>query len=48
MPSPFARDLRALHNLIEQADLTLGTVPSSHPSVTTARETLASALALSE
>lgn len=49
MPSASARrDLKALHRLINQADLVLATIPSPHPSVASARESLNAALALSK
>lgn len=41
------RDLKALRNLINQADLVLATIPVPHPSVASARESLNAALALS-
>jgi len=48
MASPtIRRDLKALHRLINQADLTLATIPNPHPSVPSARESLNAALALS-
>jgi hypothetical protein len=48
MASPgFRRDLKALHRLINQADLVLNTIPNPHPSVASARESLTAALALS-
>ncbi len=48
MPSPSTpRDLKALHSLINQADLVLATIPNPHPSVASARESLNAALALS-
>ena len=46
MASPnTVRDLKALHRLIHQADLVLGTI--QHPSIPAARESLQAALALS-
>jgi hypothetical protein len=48
MASPsFRRDLKALHRLINQADLVLATIPHPHPSIAGARESLQGALALS-
>jgi hypothetical protein len=41
------RDLKALRRLINQADLVLATIPDSHPSIASARESLNAALALS-
>jgi hypothetical protein len=41
------RDLKALHRLINQADLVLNTIPDPHPSIAGARESLQAALALS-
>jgi uncharacterized protein involved in exopolysaccharide biosynthesis len=47
MASPSVRrDLKALRNLINQADLSLALVPE-HPSIASARESLNAALALS-
>ena len=42
------RDLRALKNLIDQADLVLATISNPHPSIASARESLNAALALSK
>jgi hypothetical protein len=42
------RDLKALHRLINQADLVLDTIPGPHPSVASARESLTAALALAK
>lgn len=42
------RDLKALHRLINQADLVLATIPNPHASVASARESLNAALALSK
>ena len=42
------RDLKALRNLVNQADLVLATIPAPHPSVASARESLNAALALSK
>jgi uncharacterized protein involved in exopolysaccharide biosynthesis len=48
MPSPSVRrDLKALRNLINQADLSLALVPE-HSSIASARESLNAALALSK
>jgi uncharacterized protein involved in exopolysaccharide biosynthesis len=48
MASPSVRrDLKALRNLINQADLSLALVPE-HPSIASARESLNAALALSK
>jgi hypothetical protein len=48
MASPNTRrDLKALHRLINQADLVLNTIPDPHPSIASARESLNAALALS-
>lgn len=48
MPSPSTRrDLKALHRLINQADLVLATIPNLHPSIASARESLNAALVLS-
>src|SRR5689334_20693938 len=48
MASPsFRRDLKALHRLINQADLVLATIQNPHPSIASARESLNAALALS-
>lgn len=48
MASPSTRrDLKALHRLINQADLVLDTIPNPHPSIASARESLNAALALS-
>lgn len=48
MASPNTRrDLKALHRLINQADLTLATIADPHASVSSARESLGAALALS-
>jgi hypothetical protein len=48
MESPsIRRDLKALHRLINQADLVLTTIEKPHPSVASARESLNAALALS-
>src|SRR5438067_6212907 len=41
------RDLKALHRLINQADLVLDAIPNPHPSIASARESLNAALALS-
>jgi hypothetical protein len=41
------RDLKALHRLINQADLVLDTIPNPHPSIASARESLNAALVLS-
>jgi hypothetical protein len=49
MASPSTRnDLKALYRLINQADLVLGTIPDSGPSVASVRESLTSALALAK
>src|SRR5580698_8263173 len=49
MASPSTRrDLKALHRLVNQADLVLATIPSPHPSIAAARESLNAALALSK
>jgi hypothetical protein len=49
MASPSTRnDLKALYRLINQADLVLGTIPDSGPSIASVRESLASALALAK
>ena len=49
MASPSARrDLKALRNLVNQADLVLATIPNPHPSIASARESLNAALALSK
>jgi hypothetical protein len=49
MASPSTRrDLKALHRLINQADLVLATLSDPHPSVASARESLNAALALSK
>ena len=45
--SSIRQDLRALRNLINQADLSLALIPE-HPSITSARESLTAALALSK
>ena len=42
------RDLKVVRNLIDQADLVLATIPEPHPSIASARESLAAALALSK
>jgi hypothetical protein len=48
MAGPSTRhDLKALHRLINQADLVLDTIPNPHPSIASARESLNLALALS-
>lgn len=48
MASPSTRrDLKALHRLINQADLVLNTIRDPHPSIASARESLNAALALS-
>jgi hypothetical protein len=48
MASPnMRRDLKALHRLINQADLVLNTIPNAHPSIASARESLNAALVLS-
>jgi hypothetical protein len=48
MASPSTRrDLKALHRLINQADLVLNSIPDPHPSIASARESLTAALALS-
>ena len=48
MASPSARrDLKALRNLVNQADLVLATIQNPHPSIASARESLNAALALS-
>lgn len=41
------RDLKALHRLINEADLVLKSIPDPHPSIASARESLNAALALS-
>jgi hypothetical protein len=41
------RDLKALHRLINQADLVLATIQNPHASIASARESLTAALALS-
>lgn len=49
MASPSTRrDLKALRNLINQADLSLALVVPEHPSIASARESLNAALALSK
>jgi sugar/nucleoside kinase (ribokinase family) len=49
MASPSTRqDLKALHRLVNQADLVLATIPDPHPSIASARESLNAALALSK
>jgi hypothetical protein len=49
MASPRTRqDLKALHRLVNQADLVLATIPNPHPSIASARESLNAALALSK
>lgn len=49
MASPSTRrDLKALHRLINQADLVLATMPDPNPSIRSARESLSAALALSK
>ena len=48
MASPSTRqDLKALHRLIAQADLVLGTIPNPHSSIAASCESLKAALALS-
>lgn len=42
------RDLKALHRLINQADLVLATIPDPSSSIRSARESLTAALALSK
>lgn len=42
------RDLKALHRLVNQADLVLATIRDPHPSIASAREFLNAALALSK
>lgn len=42
------RDLKALRNLINQADLVLATIPIPHPSIASARESLNAAIAISK
>jgi hypothetical protein len=42
------QDLKALHRLVNQADLVLATIPEPHPSIASARESLNAALALSK
>jgi hypothetical protein len=42
------KDLKALHRIISQADLTLGTIAHPHPSIARSRELLKAALALSK
>src|SRR5580658_8213729 len=49
MASPRNRqDLKALHRLVNQADLVLATIPDPHPSIAAARESLNAALLLSK
>jgi hypothetical protein len=49
MASPSTRrDLKALHRLVNQADLVLATISDPHPSIASARESLNAALALSK
>jgi len=49
MASPSVRrDLKALHRLVNQADLVLATIANPHPSIASARESLSAALALSK
>jgi hypothetical protein len=49
MASPSTRrDLKALRNLVNQADLSLALIPDPHPSIVSARESLNAALALSK
>lgn len=49
MASPTIRnDLKALHRLIDQADLVLDTIPNPHPSMASARESLNAALSFSK
>jgi hypothetical protein len=49
MASPtIRRDLKALHRLINQADLVLNTIPDPHPSIASARESLNAALVLTQ
>lgn len=40
------RDLKALHRLIHQADLALGTIRDPHPPIAASRESLKAALEL--
>lgn len=48
MESPSTRrDLKALHRLVNQADLVLATIPNPHPSIASARGSLNAALVLS-
>src|SRR5436305_1588237 len=42
------KDLKALHRIISQADLALGTIAHPHPSIARSRELLKAALALSK
>jgi hypothetical protein len=46
--SSVRRDLKALHRLVNQADLVLATISNPHPSIESARESLNAALALSK
>jgi len=47
--SPSARrDLKAVRNLINQADLSLALISDPHPSIVSARESLNAAMALSK
>jgi hypothetical protein len=49
MASPsIHRDLKALHRLVNQADLVLATIQNPHPSIASAREALNAALLLSK
>lgn len=43
-----AKDLKALHRIIEQAELVLGTISEPHPSIKRTRELLIAASALSK
>jgi hypothetical protein len=42
------RDMKALKRLINQADLVLNTIPTPHPSVASARESLNAAIRLTD
>jgi hypothetical protein len=42
------KDLKALHRIVSQAELVLGTIPTPHPSIARLRELLVAASALAK
>lgn len=48
MAASTKQDMRALKRLVNQADLVLATIPNPHPSIASARESLAAAIRLAD